>query len=52
MSEIQINAIKKIPEKKEYSKPRLQTLGVLASVTLGPTPGGGESGAPGVLRGA
>lgn len=51
MSEIKINAIKKIPEKKEYSKPRLQTLGVLTSVTLGPTPGTGESGNQLILRG-
>jgi hypothetical protein len=32
--------------KKKYSKPDLEKLGDLRSLTLGPSPGAGDSGAP------
>jgi hypothetical protein len=35
---------------KPYSTPRLVRYGDVRDVTLGPSPGLGESGAPGVLR--
>jgi len=34
---------------KPYLKPALEELGDLRAVTLGPTPGFGESGSPGTL---
>jgi hypothetical protein len=37
--------------RKPYESPRLVRYGDVRDVTLGPTPGTGESGAPGVLRG-
>jgi len=33
--------------KKKYSKPNLEKLGDLRSLTLGPSPGAGDSGSPG-----
>ena len=39
-----------IIEKKYYSKPRLERLGDLRTLTLGGSPGVGESGNPGVPR--
>jgi len=35
--------------KKKYSKPNLEKLGDLRSLTLGPSPGAGDSGGPGTF---
>lgn len=38
------------PRKKAYRKPRLTLWGDLRDVTLGPSPGIGESGQPGLFK--
>lgn len=38
--------------KKVYARPAVRAFGPVVGVTLGPSPGIGESGNPGTLRGA
>lgn len=38
------------PPRRPYDKPKLTPRGDVRDVTLGPTPGVGESGNPGTLR--
>jgi len=47
--QLKIKDIKK--NRKPYNKPRLRIMGSIQSLTLGPTPGRGESGNPAVYLG-